>query len=54
VIGARFGDQQRDRAAKKALRHAFPGRDIILLDINHIAEGGGGVHCLTQPMPFVE
>jgi len=51
VIGARFGDPERDRAARLALARAFPGRQIIMLRIDHIADGGGGIHCLTQPMP---
>jgi agmatine deiminase len=49
VIGARFGDAERDVAAKWALAEAFPGREIIMLRIDNIARGGGGVHCLTQP-----
>jgi agmatine deiminase len=52
VIGARFGDPQRDAAAKRALAKAFPGREIVMLKIDTIANGGGGVHCLTQPMPI--
>jgi agmatine deiminase len=51
VIGARFGDPSRDEAARKALAKAFPERDIFMLRIDHIADGGGGIHCLTQPMP---
>ena len=52
VISARFGDAKRDEAARKALAKAFPGREIVMLQIDAIAEGGGGVHCLTQPMPI--
>jgi agmatine deiminase len=51
VVGARFGDPGRDEAARRTLAHAFPGREIVMLRIDHIAEGGGGIHCLTQPMP---
>ncbi len=50
VIGGRFGDPERDEAARTTLAKAFRGRDIVMLDINHIANGGGGVRCLTQPM----
>jgi agmatine deiminase len=50
LIGARFGDPERDEAARKALARAFPGCKIVMLNVNHIANGGGGVHCLTQPM----
>lgn len=53
VVSARFGDPERDRAAHRALAQAFPARDVIMLRIDHIADGGGGVHCLTQPMPQV-
>ena len=49
VITSRFGDAERDDAAKDALERAFPGRSIVTLRIDHIANGGGGVHCLTQP-----
>lgn len=53
VIAAKFGDSERDHAARVALEGAFPKRDVIQLEINHIAEGGGGIHCLTQPMPSI-
>jgi agmatine deiminase len=53
VITASFGDAERDDAAKDALKLAFPGRDVIMLRIDHIANGGGGIHCLTQPMPAI-
>lgn len=51
VITGKFGDTERDQAAKHALLGAFPGREVIMLRIDHIANGGGGIHCLTQPMP---
>jgi agmatine deiminase len=50
VITGKFGDPERDEAARNALQSAFPGREIRMLRIDHIAFGGGGVHCLTQPM----
>jgi agmatine deiminase len=52
VMTAKFGDPERDEEARKALVCAFPGRAIRMLDINHIAAGGGGIHCLTQPVPI--
>lgn len=52
VIAARFGDPERDELAQLALRHAFPGREVRMIDINHIAAGGGGIRCLTQPVPL--
>ena len=52
VITGKFGDPERDYLAQLALRHAFPGREVRMIDINHIAAGGGGVRCLTQPVPL--
>lgn len=51
VIMATFGDPQRDALAKREIANAFPGREVVQLRIDSIAEGGGGIHCLTQPMP---
>jgi agmatine deiminase len=51
VITGKFVDPERDEAARVALQEAFPGRDILMLTIDHIASGGGGIHCLTQSMP---
>jgi agmatine deiminase len=50
VIGACFGDAERDEAAREALAMVFPGREIVLLRIDAIANAGGGVHCVTQGM----
>lgn len=54
VIGAKFGDSERDDAAGKALKKAFPGRKIVMMPIDSIANEGGGIHCLTQPMPAIK
>lgn len=53
VITGRFGDGERDEAARDVLRKAFPDRKIVMLRIDHIASGGGGIHCLTQPIPRI-
>ena len=53
VVGTKFGDAERDEAAQETLAAAFPGRKIVMLRINSIADGGGGVHCMTQPMPLI-
>jgi agmatine deiminase len=50
VITAKFGDIERDEAARNAFQQAFPDRQVVMLRIDHIANGGGGIHCLTQPM----
>jgi agmatine deiminase len=53
VISACFGDTERDEAAKDALELAFPARKVLMLRIDHIANGGGGIRCLTQPMASI-
>ncbi|MFJ4155716.1 agmatine deiminase family protein [Pseudomonas sp. NPDC089752] len=30
-----------------------PGRDIVQLDIDAIAAGGGGIHCVTHQCPAI-
>jgi len=51
VIAARSGNRKRDAAAMKALGRAFPGRKVVMMRIDCLYQGGGGIHCLTQPMP---
>ena len=51
VIAPQFGDTGADRYCRDALRDAFPDRDVVQLDIDAIAAGGGGIHCLTQQQP---
>ncbi|MGY2411406.1 agmatine deiminase family protein [Pseudomonas pergaminensis] len=40
-----------DQVAAEVLSQAFPGREIVPVQINHLAHGGGGVHCITQQQP---
>jgi agmatine deiminase len=42
-----------DDAVRERLQSYFPGRDIVMLRIDHVAEGGGGIHCITQQQPRV-
>jgi agmatine deiminase len=51
VITNRFGNRKCDAAAKAALGCAFPKREIIMMRIDCLFQGGGGIHCLTQSMP---
>ena len=53
VISQEFGDSKADKAAKAALKSAFPGREIIQLNVDAIAAGGGSIHCTTQQEPRV-
>jgi agmatine deiminase len=51
VIAPEFGDLQADRAAKGKLEKLFPHRQIVQINIDAIAAGGGGIHCTTQQEP---
>ncbi|MFE2655910.1 agmatine deiminase family protein [Brevibacterium sp. NPDC059310] len=48
-----FGDRKADKNAQRILGEQFPDRDIVPLDIDVIASGGGGIHCATHDMPRI-
>ena len=47
----KFGDHRADEAAHQVIAQAFPDRRVVQLRIDAIAEGGGGIHCITQQQP---
>ena len=51
MIAPEFGDAAADRNARDILRELFADREIIQLNIDGIAAGGGGIHCTTQQQP---
>ncbi|WP_079197445.1 agmatine deiminase family protein [Streptomyces sp. CB03911] len=53
VFVPQFGDAYADGVAYAILQATYPGRDIVQLDIDGIASGGGGIHCATQSQPAV-
>jgi len=53
VIAPEFGDPRTDAAARRELQRVFPGREVVLINIDGIAAGGGGIHCTTQQEPKV-
>lgn len=52
VLTARSDDRQSDLRAEKELKSLFPGREIRMIGISAILSGGGGMRCLTQPVPL--
>jgi agmatine deiminase len=40
-----------DRDALALIGDAFPGREVVAVPGAVLAYGGGGVHCITQPVP---
>ncbi|WP_194815907.1 agmatine/peptidylarginine deiminase [Nocardia sp. XZ_19_385] len=51
VIAPEFGDPRTDPATRATLERLFPDREIVQLNIDGIAAGGGGIHCATQQEP---
>ncbi|HDX4061438.1 TPA: agmatine deiminase family protein, partial [Citrobacter freundii] len=51
VIAPQFGDKRTDRNTHAILQELFIDREIIQLNIDGIAAGGGGIHCATQQQP---
>lgn len=51
VIAPEFGDRVTDAATKTTLQRLFPDREIVQLNIDGVAAGGGGIHCTTQQQP---
>lgn len=51
VFLPQFGDRKADRRAQDILAEQYPDREIVPLEIDTIASGGGGIHCATHDMP---
>jgi agmatine deiminase len=45
-------DPDRDQQALRLIADAFAPREVVLVPGRTLAEGGGGVHCITQPLPL--
>jgi agmatine deiminase len=53
VIAAEFGDEAADAEAAAILADLYPGREIVMLNIDTVGEVGGGIHCATHEQPKV-
>ncbi|MFC4330376.1 agmatine/peptidylarginine deiminase [Streptomyces andamanensis] len=51
VFMPRFGDRAADDRARGILQEQYPDRDIVQVEIDTIASGGGGIHCSTHDQP---
>ncbi len=51
VVAAQFGDTHADGVVREVLGELYPGREIVMLDVDPIGESGGGIHCATQQQP---
>ncbi len=50
VIAPEFGDAAADGYCKDLLTRLYPGREVVQIDIDPIAAGGGGIHCVSKNM----
>lgn len=53
VIAPAYGIRTDDEV-REHLQSLFPEREIVQVRIDHIAEGGGGIHCITQQQPLLQ
>lgn len=52
VIMQEFGDPEADATAQQILADVFPEREIVAINVDAIAAGGGSIHCTTQQEPL--
>jgi agmatine deiminase len=50
VIAPAYGIAE-DDAVVDTLRHAYPNRQVVSLQLRDLFRGGGGIHCITQQEP---
>ncbi len=50
IVLPKYGVESDDVAAE-TIQSAFPDHEIASVDVNDIAIGGGGIHCITQQQP---
>ena len=44
--------KRKEQEAHAAIQKAFPGRDLVHIDIEPVNMGGGGIHCSSQQQPM--
>lgn len=52
IILASFGDEKVESYMRDVFNHHFPEREVVLVNIDGIASGGGGIHCCTMQQPL--
>lgn len=53
VIAAEFGDKAADDEAADILAELYPGREIVMMNVDALGKIGGGIHCATHEQPRV-
>lgn len=53
VLIPEFGDARADGRASERIGALYPDREVVAIDIDPVAAGGGGIHCATQQQPAI-
>lgn len=53
VVAAADSDGEVNQLLKEQLQQFFPQRDVHLINVDSIAESGGGIHCVTNDQPLI-
>lgn len=51
VVAPEF-DIPEDSSALETLKSAYPDREIVTTNASYVEVGGGGIHCITQQIPY--
>jgi agmatine deiminase len=51
VILPQFGDMRADTQAREMVAEAYPKCQVVPIELEAIASGGGLIHCVTQQEP---
>ena len=43
--------KKKDKAVQRIFEDVFPNREIVRINPENVNAGGGGMHCISQPMP---
>ena len=52
IVMPGFGAPEEDKAARAAVKAAFPERQVVQVPTLPISHGGGNIHCITQQQPM--
>jgi len=52
VVMPHFGDTKEDQQAQEIVAKAYPSRQVVPVDLDALASGGGLIHCVTQQEPL--
>ncbi len=51
VVVPGYNNSELDKKAAETYQKLYPQREVVQVQIDAIAEGGGGIHCITQQQP---